>query len=1210
MQWILLIIVATTSFDMNQSILFIFIIVLAVGLIGLSFRISKLTAIQKELLQRSDTLKKELQALKAVIPQQKPLSQREHIDQIVNRSQENSTLPVEMVETPSDTEIIPKPTPHEETPVLPTIEIIDPWTQNTPLSTSPLAACTITNENDSPAIEINTTPPIQPQQTTPIPERTTPSEPHELPKPSYHKIKKPDGFIDIIYEKARDWLTGGNTILKVGAIILFLGLAFLLRYATEGMSFPIEARYIAVAVIGCIFIGLGWRLREAVHNYGLILQGTGVGILYLTSYASMYLHQLLAPNTVFIFLLAFTVFAALLAIYQDSLNLAVAATLGGFAAPILVSSGGGNHVAFFSYLLLLNIGILSIAWFKAWRPLNIIGFVGTFGMGFAWGIKAYTPTLFWSTEPFLIIFYLLYVAIALLFARRKLYERKNAPNTRAHLISWSVKQTNYLDATLIFGTPIVAFGLQYTLVEHLTHGTAVTALVLGIFYLVQALVFHQLGSKRIALLMETNLALGVIFSTLAIPLAFDAEWTSASWALEAAGVFWISLKQQRRIGQFFSSFLLFAGSISYISQINLGNRTLLEGSSLGAILLIVSFSFCLFQALKHHETLKLPENILLSMFSILGCGFFYLLAPLNLMHQETAICWTLMGLVTLVIGYRAKLSTLFRCGLFIQCLAIILFINQLSFQQLGVGFNTNPYLFILCFLFGSVLIANTYFIINTKQLPIIINNLLPLKILLLAGLVIVNLSLLFVLPWLWVACLWAIIGCLIIKQAKRFNHVLPFYVGLALLFAAIINFLSHNTLQTPTDHFFNIDFITALTVSISALIMAWQIQRPFISTLSKSTLQTISRILLVIGIIGWGLAFITEINAIISIPYQNTVYLLMAVISISTAGLAAKQAQWQDLSLTQLLLIPIAAIILNQNFFYPLSHFGWLVWPIVIAAHFFNLEHLEKLIPRKGILFCHTVGLWLIIIVLSCFLSQLLEVIAIANTTGSWLAWMVVPSLWLLLCCYRSELPWPVKVFERAYRYNASLPIAAYVFAWYWLANTYSTGSISIIPYIPILNPLELGLIMALISSISWLSRYQQYLPITLPEYFTKSLLGISLFAMSTAVVFRTAFHWLGVPFHFADQIHSMSVQASLSILWTFIALGLMIRGYQKAYRELWLVGAALIVLVVIKLFFVELSNSGSLARIVSFTIVGLLLLIVGYFAPLPPKKAEKEITD
>ena len=79
-------------------------------------------------------------------------------------------------------------------------------------------------------------------------------------------------------------------------------------------------------------------------------------------------------------------------------------------------------VALFSYFALLNAGILAIAWFKAWRLLNLIGFVGTFGIGFAWGLRSYAPELLWSTEPFLILFFLMYLGIGLLFARRKLLD--------------------------------------------------------------------------------------------------------------------------------------------------------------------------------------------------------------------------------------------------------------------------------------------------------------------------------------------------------------------------------------------------------------------------------------------------------------------------------------------------------------------------------------------------------------------------------------------------------------------------------------------------------------------------------------------------------------------------------------------------------------------------------------------------------------------
>src|SRR3989338_4826192 len=126
-------------------------------------------------------------------------------------------------------------------------------------------------------------------------------------------------------------------------------------------------------------------------------------------------------------------------------------------------------------------------------------------------------------------------------------------------------------------------------------------------------------------------------------------------------------------------------------------------------------------------------------------------------------------------------------------------------------------------------------------------------------------------------------------------------------------------------------------------------------------------------------------------------------------------------------------------------------------------------------------------------------------------------------------------------------------------------------------------------------------------QWLTQGVAGASLFALLTAMVMRTAHHWGGVPYQLDALLDSMLVQAGLSIVWTLIALPLMVLGNRLGRRELWLIGAALIALVVAKLFFVELGNRGGLERIVSFIGVGVLLLVVGYFAPLPARKADAD---
>lgn len=92
-------------------------------------------------------------------------------------------------------------------------------------------------------------------------------------------------FIERAMAGARNWLFGGNTVLRVGVVLLFLGLAFLLRYATEGMVVPIELRYAGVAASALGLLALGWWLRQRNSNYALMLQGTGIAVLYLTVFA-------------------------------------------------------------------------------------------------------------------------------------------------------------------------------------------------------------------------------------------------------------------------------------------------------------------------------------------------------------------------------------------------------------------------------------------------------------------------------------------------------------------------------------------------------------------------------------------------------------------------------------------------------------------------------------------------------------------------------------------------------------------------------------------------------------------------------------------------------------------------------------------------------------------------------------------------------------
>jgi uncharacterized membrane protein len=113
-------------------------------------------------------------------------------------------------------------------------------------------------------------------------------------------------------------------------------------------------------------------------------------------------------------------------------------------------------------------------------------------------------------------------------------------------------------------------------------------------------------------------------------------------------------------------------------------------------------------------------------------------------------------------------------------------------------------------------------------------------------------------------------------------------------------------------------------------------------------------------------------------------------------------------------------------------------------------------------------------------------------------------------------------------------------------------------------------------------------------------------FVWLNAVLLRTLHQWFAIPFGIGPLMESTLVQSSLSIFWAILALAAMLVATRKRYRLPWLVGAALMAVVIAKLFLVDLSRTGSVDRIVSFVGVGLLMLVVGYFSPLPPAKELK----
>jgi len=375
-----------------------------------------------------------------------------------------------------------------------------------------------------------------------------------------------------LFDRVKVWFTEGNVPVKVGVLVLLAGVAALLRYASsEGwLRLPIELRLSGIALAAVAGLAFGFRERSRRRSFGLALQGGAIGVLTLTVFASFRLYDLLPAGGAFALLVALVVAAGFLAVLQDAVSLAVLGLLAGFAAPILVSTGAGNHVALFGWYAILDLAVVAVAWFRTWRILNLLGFVFTFAIAAAWGVLRYDPSLFATTEPFLAIFFLVYLAIPILGSR---------------------DGRSWVEGSIVFGNPLVTLAMQAALLRGDSFALAFSALGMAAIYVALALYLAKRGGAR--LLVESFAVLAVGFATLAVPLALGAQATAGIFALEGAALVWIGTRQERR-GAFRLALpggllLQVLGAIAFIASLggSRGALPLLNGAFLGGLWLVV-----------------------------------------------------------------------------------------------------------------------------------------------------------------------------------------------------------------------------------------------------------------------------------------------------------------------------------------------------------------------------------------------------------------------------------------------------------------------------------------------------------------------------------------------------------------------------------------------------------------------------------------------
>ncbi|MDN7932714.1 DUF2339 domain-containing protein [Burkholderia metallica] len=948
----------------------------------------------------------------------------------------------------------------------------------------------------------------------------TPAAPSIPPAPA--QPREP-GIAERAFRAARDWLLGGNTVVRVGIVVLFFGVAFLLKYAADNNMLPIEFRLAGTALAAAALLAIGWRVRARRAAYGLVLQGGGVGILYLTIFAATKLYALLPVGAAFPLMVAVCALSAFLAVRQNALPLAFMGSAGGFLAPVLLSTGQGNHVALFSYYALLNAGIFAIAWFKAWRPLNLLGFVFTFTIGSAWGVTAYRPALFASTEPFLILFFLMYVGIALLYAVKR-----------------EIALRHYVDGTLVFGTPIVATALQASLVKDMPFGLAWSAVALSAFY-VAVTAWLARRRDRLALLFESTLALAVIFATLAVPLAFSGPTTSAAWAIEGAAVVWLGVREKRMLRFGFGLLMQVAAAGAFFtSLLGPADTTALPVLNSPYIAMLLIALAGLFTGWWLHGRGE-------------ARAWHAWMPEIGAAAAAWGLLWWVSGGLHEILVYASRHVDLHADRFVVDTTALFAagtaWLAHVARRRLAWPLAEWPALALTPVL---ALLALRAF--DAHEAP-------------LSGMG----------AFAWPVAVGAALA-LLWRQSRGPATVEPATgtaPGLVPSVAAGIVAPLHTLMFWTVCGLLSLEGFWRLRAYVPEGAWSWSAWAYGFGALLLMVSGPGSRL-------RWPVAAFPRAYQVWGAAPLAALLWLWSVASVISDGNAAPLF-WlpllNPLDIAQFLVFVAFAVWLRRLRTLGIAWHPRIVDYVAIATVFlwFNALLLRTLHHRF-----HT-GY---------------DIDTVLSSFGIQQVFMVGWSLFAFAGMWLTRRDGIARVCALA-----ALPLIVVMWVWTFYANfTQDGGSWA---RVPLFNPLDLVLAVVYALAASWFVRARK-LGWSFGQYRVEllSAAGATAFLWLNAILLRTLHHWAGVPYALGAMAESTLVQASVSVYWTLCALAITIWATRRGLRPLWFVGAALLALTVVKLFLFDLSHVTGIERIVSFIGIGVLLLLIGYFSPLPPKAA------
>ena len=321
---------------------------------------------------------------------------------------------------------------------------------------------------------------------------------------------------------------GENLINKLGILILVLGISFFVKYAIDKDWINEPARVGIGILCGALVMAVAHKLKKNYAAFSSVLVAGAISIFYFTIAIAFHEYQLFSQTVAFIIMIVITIFSVLVSVSYNRQELAVLSLIGGFAVPFMISTGSGNYVVLFSYIAILNIGILAIAYFKKWKIVTILAFVFTSLLFASW----YTRELFDNKLPhrgalaFATLFYFIFSITIVL---------SNIRNKGAFTV---------IEYFIMVANTFFFFGIGIGIIHNWgIDFKGIFTLLLAIYNLIYAgILYKKFGLDRNAIYLLIGLAL--TFVTLTIPLQFDGNQITLFWAAEAVLLMWLSQKSK------------------------------------------------------------------------------------------------------------------------------------------------------------------------------------------------------------------------------------------------------------------------------------------------------------------------------------------------------------------------------------------------------------------------------------------------------------------------------------------------------------------------------------------------------------------------------------------------------------------------------------------------------------------------------------------